>query len=444
LTAHFLNNRILYITVLLWISVGYVSYQAAIILVPVMALMFIEKSMLLELFIGTILVVGLSDNFRMFVFAWKIKSVLVLMYTVPLIYRYSHFYPFNTSVKPFLIFFTIATLCLPFSLSIFQAAQKTLSYFLIIFVTANYVEYFIKNEKERFLKAIIFYGALILFLGIIGKFTLPGLVHMAGRYRGLFGNPNGMGAYSFLYLIIYTIVKYYYPLLFSRREVFIIYLLIIISVLLCQSRGSMTAMLIFLFTSLLKGKSSGLMIAIALIGAVLYVGVIQNIENIIIFFGLESYLRIQTLETGSGRLVAWEFTWGLIKEHMWYGGGFDYTNDLFSQNKEMLHDMGHQGKAHQTLLTIWLDTGIFGLIFFIYAWTVNFIKAGKLSEFALPVALSVLFSINVESWLAASLNPFTIIFVTIVSLISNPDFVKNSQRMEIETNLLLEEENRKL
>lgn len=306
----------------------------------------------------------------------------------------------------------------------FVSIQKTLSYFLILFITSNYVSYLLRNHKKRFLLSLVYFGATMLTLGLILKVVSPGYVHMSGRYKGLFGNPNGLGVYLFLYYFIFTAIKYYYPKLFSKKNKILIYFLIFASLLLCSSRGSLTVIIIFTFVNaLIKGKNKGLILLIGLIGFVVYVGIIQNIDVIVKAFGLEEYMRLKTLKTGSGRLIAFEFTWEQIQKKMYYGGGFNYTNDVFSLNKEMLHKMGHQGKAHNTLLTMWLDTGIFGLLAYIYGWAVNFIKAGKLSHFALPVAVAVAFGINIESWLAASLNPFTIMLVILVSLLSNKRFI---------------------
>lgn len=424
---HINNNRFLFGILLSWLIIGSVSTYVAIGFVLIVVVLFVNEALMLEIFFGFIFILALSDNYTSLGFAKAIKPVYMLLFLAPILFHSNSFSPLNHMIKPFAVFFAIATLCLPFSLNLSLGVQKTLSYVLIIFVTSNYVTYFLKAQKIRFLLTLVYFGAFFLSLGLILKVVNPGFVHMGGRYKGLLGNPNGIGVFSFLYLFTFTIIKHYYPKLFSKRDNIIIYFIIFASLLLCQSRGAFSVILIFAFGVLIQGKNKPLIIILGLLGAVIYIGIIQNLETIISAFGLENYLRVSTLETGSGRLIAFDFAWSQIKEHMFYGGGINYTNDVFSLNKEELHDMGHQGKAHNTLLTMWLDTGIFGLLAFIYGWGIAFAKAQKLSKFALPLAAGIIFGINIESWLASSLNPFTIQLIIILSLLSDNNFINGEE-----------------
>lgn len=83
--------------------------------------------------------------------------------------------------------------------------------------------------------------------------------------------------------------------------------------------------------------------------------------------------------------------------------------------------LGHQGAAHNSYLTFWLDTGLIGLILYLLGLFFTFVKASFSNKYAFPVLYAVLFSNNYESWLTASLNPFTIqlLFILTVILIQN-------------------------
>lgn len=79
--------------------------------------------------------------------------------------------------------------------------------------------------------------------------------------------------------------------------------------------------------------------------------------------------------------------------------------------------LGHQGAAHNMYLTFWLDTGLIGLILFLSGLLVTFFRASKRNKLAIPILYAILFSNNYESWLTASLNPFTIQLLFILSIL---------------------------
>jgi O-antigen ligase len=84
--------------------------------------------------------------------------------------------------------------------------------------------------------------------------------------------------------------------------------------------------------------------------------------------------------------------------------------------------MGHQGNIHNSWLTIWLDTGLIGLILFCVGWLVNFVRAARFTPLVWAVFFGILLSASVESWMVASLNPFTIQLVIILTLLSDERF----------------------
>jgi O-antigen ligase len=85
--------------------------------------------------------------------------------------------------------------------------------------------------------------------------------------------------------------------------------------------------------------------------------------------------------------------------------------------------MGHQGGAHSTYLSMWLNVGIVGLLIFLRSLFLVFIKAAKIAPVSLAILFSVLFSITYESWLVGSLNPFTILLIIIMTLVTEPEIV---------------------
>lgn len=136
-----------------------------------------------------------------------------------------------------------------------------------------------------------------------------------------------------------------------------------------------------------------------------------QLPQLIGFFGLEEYFRIETLEEGSGRFVAWNFAWERIQDVFFVGGGFGHTEFVFDLYSDQLSKLGHQGNAHNSYLTIWLDTGLIGIVLFLFGLVRAIANSVAGSSYTLPIMYGVLFSTFFESWLSASLNPFTSLFL---------------------------------
>ena len=79
--------------------------------------------------------------------------------------------------------------------------------------------------------------------------------------------------------------------------------------------------------------------------------------------------------------------------------------------------MGHEGNAHNSYLTICFDTGFLGLLSFLYFIIMNFLNSNNFIK-NFPILVGLLLSALFESWMSASLNPFTILLMLIIALIS--------------------------
>ena len=64
-----------------------------------------------------------------------------------------------------------------------------------------------------------------------------------------------------------------------------------------------------------------------------------------------------------------------------------------------------------------------------------FIKASKLVPMSIGVMFALMFSITYESWLVSSLNPYTIIVLIIITIVSEAEIVEwevsNSDATEV-------------
>jgi O-antigen ligase len=152
------------------------------------------------------------------------------------------------------------------------------------------------------------------------------------------------------------------------------------------------------------------------------------ILGIVEFFGLQSYFRVDSIEQGSGRIIAWGFAWIKIQDYFFIGGGFGHDENIMRPNYAWLSRMGHSGGVHNSYLSMWLDAGIIGLVAYFGAVFTIITKSIKNNYLILAFVTSVAFNIYFESWLVASLNPFTLIYLVILTIfisnLSGQDYVQ--------------------
>ncbi len=321
---------------------------------------------------------------------------------------------------PFMVYVFIS---LPFANDFFSAFQKSTSYFIIYLIVPTLLLAALKDAS--FNKHIVIYLGLILLIGLVLMVINPPFVMLQSRFRGLLGNPNGLGIFITLAFPIGYMIMDYLKISLQWRWVF--YGLIISSLILCGSRTAMLACGIFLLfnsVDMLRG-GVGLIVFAALILS--YEFALSQLPVIILALNLGEYFRIDTLMEGSGRVVAWEFAWTQIQEVFYFGGGFDYTNGLYLKFYDYLSRLGHQGNAHNSFLTLWLDTGIIGLVLALFGLIRSVIFCWSRSSYTLPFIYTIIFSVNFESWLAASLNPFTSLFLVALSLLAFTGFYQQGE-----------------
>ena len=240
--------------------------------------------------------------------------------------------------------------------------------------------------------------------------------------RGVFGNPNGLGIFSTLMLVLVVSGREYFKGFFSKNDLRWMVIPIMAAVILSGSRTSIMAAILFLLFVRFFRSSPFLGFIVLLVAGVAVELISHNVAAIVEALGLSGYFRIETLDEGSGRYVAWAFAWEAIQERFWLGRGFAFDEWIMDVNQDFLNTLGHQGGVHNTYLILWLNTGLLGLLAFFRAFFLLFIRAAKHTPVAIPAMLLVMFSIALESWLAASLNPFTILLLTSLVLMTDPLF----------------------
>lgn len=419
---HFVAYKDVYFLLITWGMVG--AFLPSIFTVGYAVLTFLlilRTNDFTKIFISFLVLLLFSDSrSNIFAFAATAKTVVVVLALLYLLSNYS-----SLSVKrndlfrfflPFLLFSVMATL---WSTDTFTAFQKSLSYGVVFFlIPLLYLNG--KKENPSFNLDLVYLFTTLLLAGLIIHQFFPFFTTLVGRYRGLLGNPNGLGIFlTLLFAISFPIIKSSEGRI-DRRLIWLFYGAFLASLIMSSSRTALFSVVIFFIFNRLRYFTNAFTIVVFLFFIIGYEYFLIQLPQLIGFFGLEEYFRIETLEEGSGRFVAWNFAWERIQEVFFIGGGFGHTEFVFDIYSDQLSKLGHQGNAHNSYLTIWLDTGVIGIALFIYGLIRAIASAAAGSAFTLPIMYGVLFSTFFESWLSASLNPFTSLFL--ISLTSLTEF----------------------
>lgn len=426
-----LQDKKLYFILFFWILLGVFSGPLSYLIIPAHLILLFKKKEWLLILLGIWLMFTLSDS-RQYVFLFAQTLKILMMGVLGVLFllaskKKSDFYFFS----PFIFFFSVAVIAWLNSPIVFDSFMKMSSYALLLLVIPWLINKALIFNRDYFLIHFVLLGTLVLFSGLFLKVVSPGFVSfLGGRFSGLLGNPNGLGIYAFMFFVLVTVIFTYHSYLFTKKEKLGVYAIILISLALSGSRGGMFSTMLFMLGWFLfrKSKTIGFVVMISLL--ISYQLILANLDLIAASLGLEAFLRVETLSSGSGRLVAQEFALDQIKTQYWLGKGFGFAEYLMKINAEDFLSTEHQGNVHNSYLTIWLDTGLIGLIAFCYGWLVNFIRAAKMSPIIWALLFGLLLSTSVESWLSSSLNPFTIQLVIILSLVGNYTFYRENDPVE--------------
>ncbi len=327
--------------------------------------------------------------------------------------------------KYFIPFFGIAILSLIAANPESESFFKTITYFLNLALLPYLVYRGYIYSPRNFLRLFLFTILGILLAGLLLYMIGYGGVYFA-RYRGLLGNPNGLGLFTLFSAISFRVITFYKEDILKRKYLFLGWGIILLSLFLSNSRNSMISFGIFLiFSSKVFRNRKILQISIVAAVILSFSFITQQVYQIIVTQGLQQELRVESLEdmqSGSGRKIAHDFAKDYISRNFWVGDGIGTTEKVFKKARMELSEEGHQGNAHNSFFTIWIDTGFIGLVLFCAAWILIFFKAELVSGFGFPIMIAVAFSAYYESYLAAMLNPFTSLLLVILTLLLIPDF----------------------
>lgn len=408
-------------------------------ILPLTMLFMRKKDMNEELLLGFFFILILSDSLedRLY-FAKNLKNIYVSLLAVFVFMDLKSFQPINKLYKIFIPFslFSFFTMFLSINESFFFiSVQKTTSYLLIFFIVPNFIDKLYREQKEYFFRNFLLFAFTSLIFGFILRYFAFDVAYIeSGRYRGIMGNPNGLGIVCILIFIVFFIVNDFYPLLFPRGERIFFYSVILYSIILTGSRNAILAIIIFLLFQRFFSLSPFLGFIFFLIFIIVSEIISNNLTTIILALGLGDFFRVRTLEEGSGRYIAWVFAWEQIQNNFFVGKGFAYNEYYMRQHYHELGKLGHQGGIHNSFLTFWMDQGLVGLLIYLRSFILMFIKASKKTKYAFPIMFAIIFTAIFESWLVGSLSAYAFLAMFIFTLINSEEII--TQPSELEEQLL--------
>jgi hypothetical protein len=433
---YYKENIQLYIIMLVWLIIGMYGGPLIYGILPLTMLLMRKKEMYEELIIGYFFILILSDSLEpSLFFAKNVKNIYVSMLAIFFFLKSENFQPLNKLYNLFIPFFIFSIYTMLSSVKepfFFISVQKTISYMLMFIVVPNYIIKLYREQGEQLFKKIIFFAVTTLILGIILKYVAHDVAYIeTGRYRGVMGNPNGLGVYCVLIFIVFFVIDNFFSDLFTRSERILFFSVILYSILITGSRNAFLAVMLFFIFQRFFGFSPFLGFIIFLI--TLFVGEIisSNLIPIILSLHLGDFFRIKTLAEGSGRYIAWEFAWQQIQHNFFIGKGFAYNEYYMRQNYDLLGKLGHQGGIHNSFLTFWMDQGLIGLIIYLRSFILMFIKSAQKTKFAFPIMFTISFTAMFESWLVGSLSAYAFLVIILYTIITSDEIASKTYLKEI-------------
>ncbi len=408
----------------IWFLIGQFSVPVFYLIGIATIILLWRKQSYFELLIGFFFILILSDNLSAGTdFAKSFKNIYIVLLAAIAVLDRHNFQETGSIMKYFLPFIALSAISLAFSPYVFTGFQKMLSYLLILFVVPQFFMKSLQEKGPKMIKDMIFFGVTLILIGFLLRFMDPGVaLSHGGRFRAVFGNPNGLGIFCTLLFALTLLARDYFGSFFSKADLRWIFIPIAATLLMTGSRTAVIAVVMLLVFARVYRLHPAIGF-VAFLAFVLAAEVVSaNLVQIVSGLGLSEFFRVETLADGSGRYVAWEFAWKAIQDNLWLGRGFAFDEWLMAKNEDLLSDLGHQGGVHNTYLIIWLNTGLIGLLLFLRGYILLFLKGSKNSGLAFPIFYMVAFSILLEPWLAASLNPFTILLLCMLTILTEPIF----------------------
>jgi len=370
----------------------------------------LSKNNIANAFILFVSLLLFSDSITpMFMNAAKSKDFIALLMGGFALLKYK-----NALNKSFLAYFwpylLVALLGLVFVNSRLIGFQKLLSYGLLLVVVPTYlVQIFQKPGAASFLRNLFFVFFVLYGFSILMSRISPGSYAYLGRFNGIHRNPNGVGIFSALLIMNLFLVRDLFPKLLTQKVFYSFVAVFLLAILLAASRNAMLSLGVFFLFRFIRVNFFVGFVLVLIIGSG-YGLIMALVEQFATAYNLTEEVRVDTLSYASGRIYIWDACWREIQNHFWIGHGFTYEEyskwdqKYYAEIPMLIHNYGN---IHSSYLTIWLNTGFLGLLSFLIGIIRLVFKGQKISVSIAPFFFGAVIIGIFESYMVASLNPYT-------------------------------------
>lgn len=368
-----------------------------------------------DLIIVTFIVILIfSDNLNPRFDMFKNMRILILLYTVML--SISVILQYEKGLDRRLLYFTpffiagfIASYF--FSPSLSASVIRDISYFLLVFSMFTFFRFTYRQLRESLSENILVLLMIIYGISFLGIFPpLNSSFFVGSRLSGLMGNPNGLALLS---VLSYPLVDYLESdnKEISPRVIKLLKFLIVVCLLFTGSRNGLVSLFIYivlraLFTQDLLAKVFSVIAMVAALTVILNLqAILQSVPQ------LHDYTRAGTIEDASGRVQVWAVAMEEIQRNPWIGKGNYYYNIYFDDYARTYGLVARQWfSVWNSYLAFLLDSGFIGLAAYAI-FLFGLIRYSRSWKRSIPFLGAALFSAIFETWLVASLNAFTPMFL---------------------------------
>ncbi len=293
---------------------------------------------------------------------------------------------------------------------------------LLLYISVFWIiwKYAYDQKPEKVVCLILNVTMLIFIISYLMLFISPHLSFLAGRFQGIFQNPNSIG----ITCAILSPLSFWHFLETKKKTALFLFFLILVALFLSASRSSINATVIamgyFIYT---HSKNYRPLVFFSLMSLIL---ILTLVAQTITTHFLKVYIRPETISTLGGRINIWPPAVDLIMDRPFFGYGFGVEEKILSLKYAILRQhVG--GYIHNSYLGMLLQLGIVGFIIFYGPLFILLLKelfsrrdtATPLLRYALQASvIAGLLCCIFESWVYSVGNAQALPFWIIVMLLA--------------------------
>lgn len=396
---------LLFLLIAIWYIGGFIVSAA---LFSLIALFLKEEKQLIYLLGAFILIFIFADNNKgALVFTQNLRFI-VLGLSIILLLRY-HLLSSNPGniFIPFSLYALI--IAMVYSPVGSPSVLRSMGFWLVAMVIFKIMQLLLDFERRYTVNFILTVLSTFIFINTLLYFVpLYADLYSAGRYSGLMANPNGLGLLCMFIYALLIFMKNYEQHSYSKNFFLLLFFMILFLIIVTGSRTALVGVLAFEFFIRIRKSPVFLVFSFLVFAAG---NIVINHTNVAQFSSqteVSSRLRVESLETASGRTVVWKVAFEEFKQNPWLGKGMmyddyfikEYSDRYIGENKAR-----HWNGVWNSYLSMGLNVGIIGLLLFGYAWYCLY-KMSTFPIFRFAFMVMILLSAVTESWMAASMNAF--------------------------------------